>query len=361
MRALALEALGGYAKPAPREIVWGRWRPLEPRDPALVYAALDRYGRELVEGELGERALEIALAYGRVPLAPDELLARVTNEGEPAQTRAASLRALAPHAADAGAVLDAALAAAAASGEPLLRAEARDVLATVRPPDALAALDTARFEGERVERQRAFAALARLDGPRAETALLEAFVRLEAGALDPGVELELLDAAHERATPALLARVAALEAQRAGDLFASRRWAVEGGDAERGRLVFQGQGDCQRCHGGEGHGAGVGPELAGIGERRGRDYLLRSLLEPSAEIAEGFATVAITKHDGSVVSGTLIAEEDGTLVLEAGGDELRVPLAEVKEKIGPVSAMPPNGLGLAPRDLRDLVAYVATL
>jgi mono/diheme cytochrome c family protein len=38
-----------------------------------------------------------------------------------------------------------------------------------------------------------------------------------------------------------------------------------------------------------------------------------------------------------------------------------VPLAEVKERIGPVSAMPPNGLALSPADLRDLIAYVTTL
>jgi putative heme-binding domain-containing protein len=85
------------------------------------------------------------------------------------------------------------------------------------------------------------------------------------------------------------------------------------------------------------------------------------MLEPSAEIAEGFATVAVTKQDGSVVSGTLVSDADGTLVLDAGGSELSIPAAEIKERIGPVSAMPPNGLTLSPADLRDLVAYVATL
>jgi mono/diheme cytochrome c family protein len=71
--------------------------------------------------------------------------------------------------------------------------------------------------------------------------------------------------------------------------------------------------------------------------------------------------VSVTKADGRVVAGTLVGEQDGVLVLRVGEDEQRVPLTEVKDRIGPVSAMPPNGLALSPQDLRDLVAYVATL
>jgi quinoprotein glucose dehydrogenase len=361
MRALALEALGEYARPRPREIVWGIWRPLPARDPSLVHAALDRYGRALVEGDLGERALEIALAYERVPLDDDELLARVEDGGASPEGRAASLRALAARPGVEGAQLDAALAAARGSDEPLLRAEARDVLVRLRPDEALAALEPARFEGERVERQRALRALGRITDPRADALLLEAFVRLEQGQLDPGVELDLLDAARERGTPVLLERVARYESKGQGDLFASRRYALAGGDAERGKLVFQGQGDCQRCHGGAGHGASVGPDLDGVGRRRDAAYVLRSVLEPSAEIAPGFATLSVTRRDGSTVSGTLVSESDGELVLDAGGSELRIPVGEIQGRIGPVSAMPPAGLALSPAELRDLVAYVTTL
>jgi quinoprotein glucose dehydrogenase len=257
--------------------------------------------------------------------------------------------------------LETALAAARESDEPLLRAEARDVLVTVRPDEALSLLDPARFEGDLVERQRAFHALAKLANARADALLVEAFVRLDEGELDPAVELDLLDAARARGTPLLLQRVADYEARAHGDLFASRRFALAGGDAKRGKLVFEGQGDCQRCHGGGGHGGSVGPELEGVGKRRDAEYVLRSMLEPNAEIAEGFATLSITKQDGTVVSGTLVSEVDGEVVLESGGDEVRVPVAEIRERVGPVSAMPPNGLALSPGDLRDLVAYVDAL
>ena len=87
----------------------------------------------------------------------------------------------------------------------------------------------------------------------------------------------------------------------------------------------------------------------------------RCLIEPSAEIVDGFATLSVTKRDGTVVTGTLVSEEDGVVVLETGGQQQRIASAEIAERIGPVSAMPPNGLALPPRELRDLVAYLATL
>jgi putative heme-binding domain-containing protein len=360
MRRLALDALAEFVKPGPRDYVWGSWRPRPERDPAVVYAALDRYGRALVAGDLGERALEVALAHGRVPLDDDELLARVRDESASADARAGSLRALASRGGSAG--LEQALEAARASDAPLLRAEARDALAALRPADALPELAAARFEGEPLERQRAFAALGKLADPGADALLAEAFDRLEAGSLEPAVQLELLEAARVRGTHALAERLATYEFRAAAaGLFASRAWALDGGDAARGLLVFQGQGDCQRCHGDAGHGAGAGPPLEGIGSRRDRAHFLRSVLEPSAEIAEGFATLSVTKRDGSVVTGTLVGEEDGALVLDTGGQQQRIASAEIAERIGPVSAMPPNGLSLPPRELRDLVAYLATL
>jgi quinoprotein glucose dehydrogenase len=360
MRRLALDALAEFATPGARDYVWGSWRPEPERDPAVVHAALDRYGRELVQGDLGDRALEVALAYGRVPLGDDELLARIRDASASPNSRAASLRALARR--DDAAVLAPAIEAAEASGVALLRAEARDALVRVSPAEALDALAPARFEGETLERQRAFAALARLEGPGAEALLDEAFDRLDAGTLAADAQLDLIEAARTRATPALLERVAAYEARTpASELVASRSWALEGGDAARGRLVFQGHGDCQRCHGEAGHGGGVGPPLEGIGSARDPAFLLRAVLEPSADIADGFATLSLTRADGSVVTGLLVSEDDEAVVLETGGQQERVAVAQIASRIGPLSAMPPGGLALGPRDLRDLVAYLASL
>lgn len=45
---------------------------------------------------------------------------------------------------------------------------------------------------------------------------------------------------------------------------------------------------CDACHMIGGEGGDIGPDLAAIGATRDRDYLRRALLDPNADIAEGF-------------------------------------------------------------------------
>ncbi|YCM45457.1 PVC-type heme-binding CxxCH protein [Verrucomicrobiaceae bacterium 227] len=61
-------------------------------------------------------------------------------------------------------------------------------------------------------------------------------------------------------------------------------------DAVRGKNIFltHQTAACNRCHQVEGQGGVIGPALDGIGARKGADYLLQSLVEPGAAIAEGY-------------------------------------------------------------------------
>jgi putative heme-binding domain-containing protein len=45
---------------------------------------------------------------------------------------------------------------------------------------------------------------------------------------------------------------------------------------------------CAACHKVAGQGGEIGPDLAGIGARRDREYLRRAILNPAADVAEGF-------------------------------------------------------------------------
>ncbi len=363
MRELALEALGGFSAPAPRDLVMGFHRPLAPRPQRIVHAALDRYGPALIDGPFGARALEIAQRHGRVPLDDEALLARVRNADLDDASRIAALSVLAERS-PGGATAHAARRAALESSSPRLRAAGRASLAAAEPDAALASIRRLPHDASVAERQAALATVAGIRGTAAARHLLEQLGELRAGSWEPALELDLLEAAGQRPEPEV---ARALEEQHrneerrsAGDLVALRRWALHGGDAERGRLVFQGAGDCQRCHS-RGHGA-AGPSLDGIGSRRTSEQLLRSVLDPQAEIAPGFAQVAVTLRGGRIVSGLLAGEEDGTLgIIDASGRTVRVPLDEIATRSRPVSGMPPMGLGLAPRQLRDLLAYLQTL
>jgi quinoprotein glucose dehydrogenase len=100
-----------------------------------------------------------------------------------------------------------------------------------------------------------------------------------------------------------------------------------------------------------------------VATRLTREQILESLLEPSARIAPGYGTVGITLKNGTRVDGTLRDETDTLVVLMAGTPpaEQRIAKTDIAERTNPVSAMPPVGLIVKPREVRDLVAYLSTL
>src|SRR6478609_4791127 len=61
---------------------------------------------------------------------------------------------------------------------------------------------------------------------------------------------------------------------------------TSGGDAKRGKAVYEGKGNCASCHRIRGAGSRSGPDLTDIGNLRLDGELERSLLDPDAEINE---------------------------------------------------------------------------
>jgi len=364
LREAALESLAHFAKPEPREGVLGFYRPLPERAREVVFDALDRFGRALAQGDLGERALAIATDYGRLPLENAELAARANDASAKPDARAAALRALAAREGEAarGPALAAARIALAADS-PELRASARDVLVALAPQEGMNALLALGADAPRIERQRRYTALAAARDARADAALASALDALAAGTLAVDEQLDALEAARARGGEALAAKLAAWDAALpADDPIARNAFALAGGDAARGAGVFESEAaECMRCHGRGGHGAGAGPDLAGVSKRHDARGLLESVLLPQAQIAAGFGSVAVTLRDGSVVTGTQLDASVSEIVVSTGdGVPRRIALRDVAERTPPASAMPPTALGLAPRELRDLIAYLQT-
>lgn len=369
LRRLALDALGRYDEPPPRDLTSGFHRPLPPAPRALLARVFESDGRALIDSDLGAEAIEIANRVGVLPLADDELVARA-GTGEPAE-RAAALTALARRA-EAGSLSvdsDGAIAEALRAPSAIVRNAGRDLARVVSPGAGLAALIDASTRGpDRADRQHAWQRLGAIAAPEARAAIAAGLDAYERGEGDPGAALELLEAARRQGgglaarAQAHLVPVESPEAPVALRVEA-RRWALEGGDPVAGRAVFQTTGDCQRCHGGtEGHGGGVGPPLDHVGDR-GAAHVLASMLVPNAEIAEGYETVLIERRGGGRVTGLLVEQDDrGLLRVDTGGGRIvTLEAAEVAARRSLGSGMPPMGLALPPRALRDVVAYVMTL
>lgn len=120
---------------------------------------------------------------------------------------------------------------------------------------------------------------------------------------------------------------------------------------------------CIRCHQVNGDGGQAGPDLTLIGAQKSPEYLLESIVQPNAQIAQGFDLVTFKLQDGSYESGALIAESaDEIVVRRADGSEAKLDPRKVVERQAAPSSMPDiYSQSLTRSELRDLVTYLRTL
>jgi quinoprotein glucose dehydrogenase len=358
-RLEALETLAGWETPRPRDRVIGSWRPFARRDPAPARAALARSLPTILatsDEAVRTRALEAAATVGIDGVA--ELLAATAADGtRPPGSRGAALEALAHVDAEAAAANAARLAADPA---PAVRTAARRVRArtgaTAGLASELAAVTAARAADEETlrEQQAALALLPTLDDADATAALATIASAVERDGVDPRLRLDALAAVGDRVP----AQVRAAIESSGSDLRA-------GGDPRRGRDIFfhRAAVECVRCHRVGDVGGEVGPRLDGIGRRRDAAYLLESLRDPGARIADGYRTTVVVTGDGRTEAGILRSETaDELVLLRPDGSLARLPMADVEARRDGASAMPADlAARLTRQDLRDLVAWLGSL
>ncbi len=134
------------------------------------------------------------------------------------------------------------------------------------------------------------------------------------------------------------------------------------GDADRGAIVYAKSG-CSACHILNGAGAGYGPELTGIGERRNAAFLGKALTKPNATLPEDFLFVKATTASGETVEGIRANEDTFTIqIKDSSGKYYSLRKDELKElqKLRGQTPMPSFAGILSPGELQDLVAYLAS-
>ncbi|MEM9380498.1 MAG: HEAT repeat domain-containing protein [Planctomycetota bacterium] len=188
-----------------------------------------------------------------------------------------------------------------------------------------------------------------------------------------GLLVDWLRVAEKHPDEAVKAAVGGIEGALADADDALARWrmciAEDGaalGDAERGRRIFttKSETSCLKCHvvGGEG-GSEAGPALDGVGARLAAEGLLRSIVEPNAEIAEGYETWILLLDDGETWAGRIVEETDALVVLETNEKEqYEFEPAEIQARRRDVSAMPADvSTHLSRTEMRDLIAFLRSL
>ncbi|MGR3174687.1 MAG: hypothetical protein ACUZ8N_08830 [Candidatus Scalindua sp.] len=89
-------------------------------------------------------------------------------------------------------------------------------------------------------------------------------------------------------------------------------------DPKEGELIFFDDTrdvTCSKCHVINGKGSKVGPDLTGIGAVQTPQYLIESVLKPSAVIVKGFETMYLMTNDGMVYNGLLVSQDEEEVVL----------------------------------------------
>jgi len=137
------------------------------------------------------------------------------------------------------------------------------------------------------------------------------------------------------------------------------------GDARRGELVYRRKElTCINCHSIGGAGGLVGPDMLSLGASSPVDYIIQSLLEPSAKIKEGYHTVSVATEDGKVINGVLVREGSDDLVLrDAQNKEISIPKGDIDERANSPTSMMPADLTakLARDEFVDLIAFLSAL
>ncbi|MGC4016549.1 MAG: HEAT repeat domain-containing protein [Luteolibacter sp.] len=283
---------------------------------------------------------------------------------------AARAEALGLYAARKPADLSAHLAKLMGQGNDDVALQAMKLLVAQFPKEALKPLLAATISKSGARSQAAWKDLAGVQDPEVAQAIITQIGTLrQNGGVSPSA-LELLAAARGRSEPevkkALADSEAELKSKEATDPLAPWMTALEGGNADRGAAIFQSHpaSECLRCHraevGGD-LGGEAGPNLAGVAARGDRKYLLQSLIEPSAKVVSGYGVTSMTFANGESLGGILLAETPEYVDINSNGKRWRVNRKDITTLTPAISAMPPMGLLLKPDEIRDLVAWLATL
>jgi quinoprotein glucose dehydrogenase len=369
--ALRLEAFGAldaWAEPPVLDRVVGWHRPLDPRDGKVIAPALKGRVDDLLtdaDPEIQRLTMELATKLD-LRISPAALEAVFRNGRSPEKVRAQALRSLAAE----GVPNEDALVEAGLTDKAVeVRKVSLDVLAGSRPGDAkseLAKIWENPGEPTRLKQH----AISLLPTVKAETLLAQWIGKWENVSAE--LHLDLMEAAAHPAfagDPSVTAAWAPVQERinlaAAANPTAAFSVCLEGGDPKAGERVIQTNvaSQCVACHKfADGKGSTVGPNLKSIGAQKDRLYLLESLVNPQAAITPGYGMITLTLNSGDSVAGLFRSEMRGVIELrDSDGKVTKIRAADVKERSPVISTMPPMGLILSKREVRDIVAYLASL
>lgn len=365
MRAEAIDALSGWAKPSVVDRVDGRYRGVIERDPATL---VNKSG-EALTALLQNKTLPVRLSAARavnklqIKQAAAPLLGVLKSDREPAM-RVEALKALVALQDPLG---EQGIKLALADKEKDVRVAGLDLLEKMKISKAVMVSLLADVINTRSveEQQAAVLTLGKLPAAETQSTFEGLLNKMADNKLNSGILLELGEAIDSSRSPQLIARYKEISGKLSPDaLLASYTSSLEGGDPHKGRQVFfQNQNSqCIRCHTIDDKGGNAGPRLNGVANRISRKQILEALISPSSRLAPGFGMITLKLKDGQNITGILEGESKAGLKLKIGLEpEKVIPNEQIAEKKYAASSMPDMKAILSRKEIRDVVSFLATL
>lgn len=138
----------------------------------------------------------------------------------------------------------------------------------------------------------------------------------------------------------------------------SKTLAAGEGDPYQGKVLYAKT--CGKCHILFEEGGRIGPNLTTY-KRDDISRILMNIVNPSAEVREGFESYLVLTTEGRTASGFLFDQDNRVVVLRGvDGQNITLPRDQIEEMIPQKKSLMPEGLlrDLTPQQVRDLFAYL---
>jgi quinoprotein glucose dehydrogenase len=376
LREYAVKLLTDWVNPIRRDPITGLTQNLGSRDAKAISEAIKPHLTVLLSSKESIRSATIqAVAKLKIEGTGELLSKNVSDTTLNPKTRAECLFALEKLKAK---ELTAATEVAIQSPDAKLRAAGRVVRAKSDPQTAMKELPALLKDTQAsfVEKQLTLGVMGTMDASQEIDESLEYWLdQLQQDKVPPEWKLDLIEAVQARLssnkklfTP-LKEKIAAYEKtvrQRpTEDTIRNFRDVISGGDAERGREIFINNSAvyCQRCHKLDGQGGDVGPNITQIGKDKTREYLLESIVNPTAQIAKGYESIILRLDDGRTLTGVLRSKTDKEITIVDADGKVTVVQRDTVESEKPDKSAMPDDLHkkLSRRELRDVVEFLFSL
>ncbi|MDA1371712.1 MAG: c-type cytochrome [Proteobacteria bacterium] len=133
------------------------------------------------------------------------------------------------------------------------------------------------------------------------------------------------------------------------------------GDPARGKLLFEGKGECADCHRVNGVGPRTAPDLSNIGAIRSPTSLQRNIVDPATALLPINRPVRLVTRNEETILGRRLNEDSYSVQIIDSNEKLRSVRKSdlVTYEIGDAPSKQPTTL--ASDEVADVVAYLLTL